>query len=178
MRLVRMRVTPTGIGAAFRIEGCFDFDDPCAQSFHHRLDDVIATDAQAPSRYLGRQMAVAEMPGDSNQVLRIVAANFRQRLRRRHDLDQPAIVEHQRIAAAQGRGMLQIEQELEPAGAGHRHPPPVPIVEIEHDRIGRRFNPAMLSANLRSTDHRKVSPNGRRDRVAKQNMLVALVEWI
>jgi hypothetical protein len=33
----------------------------------------------------------------------------------------------------------------------------VPIVEIEHDGIGRRLAPAMLPANLRGTDHRRIS---------------------
>lgn len=96
MRVARrcVRMAAGGIGAAFRIERRFDLDDPRAEPLHHRLDDVIATDAQAPPRDLGRQMAVAEMPADPNQVLRVVAADLRQRLRRRHDLDQPAIVEH------------------------------------------------------------------------------------
>jgi hypothetical protein len=33
----------------------------------------------------------------------------------------------------------------------------VPIVEIEHHRVGRRFDPTMLSADLRGTDHRTMS---------------------
>ena len=78
------------------------------------------------------------MPGDAHQMLRIVAANLDQRLGRRHHLDQPAVVQHQRVAAAQRHGVLEVEQEFEPARAGHRHPPPVPVVEIEHDGIGRR----------------------------------------
>ena len=44
-------------------------------------------------------MAVAEMPGDANQMLRIGATDFRQALRRCDHLDQTAILEHQRIAA-------------------------------------------------------------------------------
>ena len=93
------------------------------------------------------------MPGDPNQMLRIVAADLHQRLRRRHDLDQPAILEHQRVAAPQRDRVFQIEQEFKPARAGHHHPPPVTIVEIEHDGIGRRLAPAMMAANLRGADH-------------------------
>ena len=157
MRVARrgVRMTAGGIGAAFRIERRFDLEDPRAQSLHHRLDDVIAPDAQAPPRDLRRQMAVAEMPGDPNQVLRVVTADLRQRLRRRHHLDQPAIVKHQRVTAPQRDRVFQIEQERESARARHRHPPPVPIVEIEHDGIGRRLGPAMRPANLRGADHRR-----------------------
>ena len=88
-----------GIGAAFRIERRFDLDDPRAQPLHHRLDDVIAPYATAPFRDLRRQMAIAEMPGDPNQMLRVVAPDLNERLRCRDDFDQPTIVEHQCVAA-------------------------------------------------------------------------------
>jgi len=139
----RVCVATTVIGAPFGIEWRLDLDHARAQSLHHRLDDMVAPDTQAARRDLRRQMTVAEMPGDPNQVLRIGAANLGQRLRRRDDLDQPVIVEHQRIAAAQHGGIFQIQQEFKPARACHRHPPPMAIVEIEHDGIGRRLAPAM-----------------------------------
>ena len=148
-----MGMAAAGIGAAFGIERRLDLDHARAEPLHHRLDDVIAPDPQALGHDLRRQMAVAEMPGDPDQMMRIGAADLEQRLRRRDHLDQPAVVEHQRVAAAQRDRVFQIEQEFEPARAGHRHPPPVPVVEIEHDGIGRRLAPAMLAANLRRADH-------------------------
>jgi hypothetical protein len=93
------------------------------------------------------------MPGDPDQMQRIGPANLDQRLWRGHHLDQSAILQHQRIAAAQRHRVFQIEQELEAARARHRHPPPVTVVEIEHDGIGRRLGPAMLPANLGGADH-------------------------
>jgi hypothetical protein len=158
-----VRVATLGISATFGIEWRFDLDHARAQPLHHRLDDMIAPDTQAPRRDLGRQMAVAEMPGDPNQMLRIGAADLGQGLRRRDDLDQPVIVEHQRVAAAQHGGIFQIKQEFKPARPRHRHPPAMTIVEIEHDGIGRRLVPAMGAANLRGADHVAVFPfNGRR----------------
>jgi hypothetical protein len=159
----RVRVASFGIGAAFGIEWRFDLDHAGAQSLHHRLDDVIAPDPQAARGDLCRQMAVAEMPGDPNQMLRISAADLDQRLCRRDDLNQPVIVEHQRIAAPQHGGMFQIEQEFEPACAGHRHSPAMTIIEIEHNCIGRRLTPAMRAMNLRGADHMAGFPiNGHR----------------
>jgi hypothetical protein len=149
----RVCVATTLIGTTFGIEWRFDLDHARAQSLHHRLDDMVAPDTQAARRDLRRQMAVAEMPGDPNQMLRIGAAYLGQRLRCRDDLDQPVIVEHQRIAAAQHGGIFEIEQECKPAGARHRHPPAVAVVEIEHDRIGRWLAPAMRAANLCGADH-------------------------
>ena len=151
----RMGVTAR-VRATLGIERRLDLDDARAQPFHHRLDDVIAADAQAFRHDLGRQMAIAEMPGDPDQMQRIRTADFEQRLGGRHHLDQPAVFQHQRIAAAQRDGVLQIEQEFQPARPRHRHPPPVPVVEIEHDRIGRPLLPVMLAPDLRSADHASI----------------------
>ncbi len=99
-------------------------------------------------------MTVSEMPGDANQMLRIGAADFQKRLGCGDHLDQTAVLEHQSIAAAQGRRIVEIEQEFEPARAGHHHPPAMAVVEVEHDGIGRRFAPAMMLRNFCRADHR------------------------
>jgi hypothetical protein len=159
MRRMRMRGrlagmgVAAGIGAAFGIERRLDLDDARAQPRHHRLDDVVAPDPQALWHDLRRQMPVAEMPGDPDQMQGIGAPDFDQRLRCCNHLDQPAILQHQRIAAAQGDRVFEVEQKFQPARAGHRHPPPVPVVEIEHDGVGRCLRPAMLALNLRGADH-------------------------
>jgi hypothetical protein len=159
VRVVRMvmrftrSVRVAGVGATFRIERCFDLDDARAQPLHHRLDDVIAPDAQAPTCYLRRQMAIAKMPGHPNQMLRVAATDFHQRLWRRHDLNQPAILEHQRIPAPQRNRIFKVKQKCQAPRARHRHPPAVTVVEIKHNRIGWRFDPAILSANFDGTDH-------------------------
>jgi len=150
----RMGVTAR-VRAALGIERRLDLDDARAKPLHHRLDDVIAADAQAFRHDLGRQMAIAEMPGDADQMQRIGAADFDQRLGGGHHLDQPAVFEDQRIAAAQRDRVFEIEQELQPARPRHRHPPPVPVVEIEHDGIGRGVRPAMLAQDLCRADHRE-----------------------
>jgi hypothetical protein len=149
-----------GIGAALGIERRLDLDNACAQSLHHGFDDMIAPDPQAFAGDLRRQMAIAEMPGDPDQMVRIDAADLHQRLRRRDHLDQPVIVEHQRIATAQRHRVFEVEQEFKPSCARHRHPPPVPIVEIENDRIGRRLGPAVLSENFGGADHRNLRVDG------------------
>jgi hypothetical protein len=102
------------------------------------------------------------MPGDTNEMLRILAADFKKRLRRRDHLDQPAILEHQRIAAAQGRRILEIEQEFEAAGARHRHSAPVAVVEVENDGVRRRLAPAMMLRNLDRANHSRTSRPWRR----------------
>jgi hypothetical protein len=155
MRIICVRVA--GIGAAFGIERRFDLDQARAQPSHHRLDHMIAADAQSPLRDLGRQVPIAEVPGEANQMLRIAPPDFQKRFGRRHHLDQPAIFEHQRVAAPQGDRIFQIEQKFQPMRAPHHQPPTMAIIKIEHDAIGRRLAPAMLPPNFYGSDHRKMS---------------------
>lgn len=143
----------TGIGPAFRVERRFDDDDARAKATHHLLDDMIAPDAKALADDLRRQMAIAEMPGDAHQMMRIGAADLHQRLGRSDHLDQPSIFQHQRIAAAQRHRLFQVEQEFKSARAGHRHAPPMPVIETENHRIGGSLCPTPRWANLRRADH-------------------------
>ena len=85
-------------------------------------------------------MPVAEMPAQPHQMLRIGAANFDQRLGRRHHFDQASVFQHKRVTAAQGDGVFEIEQEDKSARAGHRHAPPMAIVVAEHHRVGGRVD--------------------------------------
>jgi hypothetical protein len=148
-----IRVALAVIGATFRIKRRFDFDDPRSQPLRHFLDHVVAPDAQRFGRNLCRQVTVAEMPGDADQMLRIGATDLQERLGRRNHLDQTAILEHQRIAAAQGRRTLEIEQEFESTRARHRHSSAMAVVEVEHDGIGRSLAPAMMLRNLDRAEH-------------------------
>ena len=156
VRVMGMTMRRAGVSTAFGIERRLDLDDAGAEPLHHRLDDVIPADAQPLRHQLRRQMAIAEMPGDPDQMMRVAALDLQQRLGRRHHLDQPPVLQHQRVAAAQGNGVFEVEQELEPARARHRHPPAVTVVEIEHDGIRRRFLPAMLSENFCRADHASI----------------------
>jgi hypothetical protein len=169
MRIICVRVA--GIGTAFGIERRFDLDQARAQPSQHCLDHVIAADAQSPLRDLRRQVPIAEVPGEAHQMLRIVSPDFQKRLGRRHHLDQPAVFEHQRVAAAQGDRIFQIEQEFQPTRALHHHPPTVAIVKIGHDAIGRSLAPAMLSANLCGSDHRKMSRDAGSRKASMQSFM-------
>lgn len=146
--IVTMRVAAVGVSAALGIERRLDLDDARTEAFYHGLDDMVAADAQALGHDLRRQMAIAEVPADANEVVRIAAADLQQRLGRRDHFDQPAVLQHQRVTAAQRDGILQVEQEFEAPRPRHRHAAAVPVVEIEHHRIRRRLREAVLSLNL------------------------------
>lgn len=151
--VIMRRVAATGIGAAFRIERRFNGDDARAEAPHHFFDDMIAPDAKALADDLGRQVAVAEMPRNAHQMEWIGATDLHQRLGRGHDLDQPAVFQHQRIAATQRHCFLEVQQKFKPARAGHRHAPTMPVVKAENHRIGGGLGPASRWTNLRRADH-------------------------
>ena len=98
MRAICMRVA--GIGAACGIERRFDLDEARAQSSHHLLNHMIAPDAQSPLRDLGRQVPVAEMPGQPHQPLRRIRPHLHQRLRRGAHQDDAALLQKQPVAVA------------------------------------------------------------------------------
>ena len=153
MVTVLMRMAAALIGAAFRIEWRLDFDHARAQSPHHGIDDVIPADSQSLGHDLRRQMPVAEMPGDADQMLWITSLDLEQRLGSRDHFNEPAVLQHQRIAAAERDGILQVEQEFESARPSHRHAAAMPVVEIEHDGVGRRVLPAVLRCDFCGADH-------------------------
>ena len=73
---------------------------------------MVAPDPQTLAYDLRWQVAIAEMPRDANQMKRIVTSNFDQWFWRGHDFDQTAILQHQRIAAAQRDRNFEVEQKL------------------------------------------------------------------
>ena len=152
--MVAMRMFGRGrIGAAFGIERRFDLDDLGAEALDHVLDHMIAADAQALGHELRRQMAIAEMPGDTHEMAGIGAADFDQRLGGGDHFDHAAVFQHQTVAAAQRDSLGKVEQEFQPMRARHRHAAAMAPVEIEHDGVGGLFRPAGLAEHLGGADH-------------------------
>ena len=151
--IVIMAAGGAHIGAAFRVERRFDRDHGRAESARHVLDHRIAADAQAPFRQLGRQVAIAEVPGDAGQRGGIGGADFGERLRRGDDLDDAAVLELQSVAGAQHHRFRQVEQEAEPAHAGHGEAAAIALVVIEHHRVDRLARPLSGGNDGMSVEH-------------------------
>lgn len=148
MRMHRLR-----IGPALGVESGLDSPDLPAEALHHRLDHVVAADAQLLPRDLNRQMPVAEMPGEAQQMLRAFRADLGQRLARAQDFHQAPILELQRVARAQGDRLRQIEQEIQAAHAFHGEAAAMAIIEIEHHGIGGIAAPISPGDDFRGADH-------------------------
>jgi hypothetical protein len=150
-------VATVRVGAALGIERRFDLDHERAETSCHCFDHVVAADAKPFAGNLCRQVAVSQMPGNANEMLRIAATNFSQRLRRCDYLDETAVFQHQRVAAAQRDRAFEVEQELKSARAGHCHPAPMTIIEAENDGVSRGLFPVVPALNVGRTDHAEYS---------------------
>ena len=152
--IVVVPVVAVGIGAALGVEGGGDVRHDRAEMVDHVLDDGVVADAQPVAEELGRQVAVAEVPGDTQQVDRRLRRDLAERFGRGIDGDDAAVLQHQPVAAPERHGLRQVEQEFQPTGSRHRHTPAVPLVVIEDDAVGRFPRPLAGGVYLGRADHR------------------------
>ena len=97
------------VSAACRLERFFDLPHGSAQTFQHGTNDVVAQDEDSLFLDLRRKMPVAQMPGKLDQVKTILRFDFEQLFIRRPDLDQVAVLHHQKIAMGKQHGFLQVQ---------------------------------------------------------------------
>ena len=109
--VVRGIMTGAGIGADLRVERRVAPGDPTAKPLDHRGDDMVGPDAQPVLQRLQRQMAVADMPGDAQQVGRGLGGDLDQRLGGGTNPNIAAIVEFEPVAIAHMLRPRQIEQK-------------------------------------------------------------------
>lgn len=150
---VIMGVMRFKVGPAFGIERRLDGAHLAAEALDHRVDDVIAADAQAAAGDLHGEVPVAEVPGEAQQVLGVFGADLAQRFGRADNLHEPPVLQLHRVARAQGDRRRQIEQEGQAADGFHRDAAAMPVVEIEHDGIGGLALPVASGDDIGGAQH-------------------------
>jgi len=128
------------IGAAFWLERSIDDGDGGAKAAHHFFQHRIAGDADAVGKQLGRDVTVAEVPGEAGQMVRVAGDDLGHRLLSRHHRNGAAIVQRQAIAMLQARGFLEIQQKHHIALPAHRDPAAVATVMRQHHAVSRPRN--------------------------------------
>ena len=108
-----------GIGATLRFERSVERDDLRAQALQQRLDRRIAFEPQPALQHLDRHMPVAEVPGKPRQRRKIRRAHLDQWFGLGHDLNESAVVEHQRVVGAQPHSFDKIELDAGAFNAEH-----------------------------------------------------------
>ena len=137
--MVVAMLTPLGVGAGFGVEGGFDDVDVAAEVFDHFLDDVVAADADLVADELHREVAVAEVPGDADELGVGMGVDFGERFGAGADADELAAVGLQGVAVAQAVGLGEIQQKVVAGGGLQADAAAVAAVEIDEDFGGGLF---------------------------------------
>lgn len=141
------------VGAAFRIEGGQHWHHTGAEPLQHVLDDMIVANAQPVAEELGRQMAVAEMPGDANEFGLAGGGDLEKTFGHRLDENQSPIFEFQGISVLHHGRFLEIEKEHGLADAPHDEAAAMAVVSFEGERVGGRSGPSAGGMDSGGSDH-------------------------
>lgn len=166
MVLVAMSVVPVRlggfIGTALRLEGRFDYLDGGAKATRHLLQHAVAGDADATREEFGGHVAVAQMPGEPRQMMRILRDDLRHwLLGRNHPHDAP-VFEREAVTILQPRRLDEVEQKRHVALAAHGDTAAVAPVMRQHHTVGGGGGiPAAGGKHSAGTDH-GTTPVGRR----------------
>lgn len=123
------------IGAALGLERTFDHAHGAALATDHLGEDMVVLDIDRVCRDFRRRVPVADMPGDTHQPQRVLGPHFEQALRSGLDQDEAAILELHRIAIAQDRRLVEIEQDLAPAIAFQRDAAAIAVLMVERQGL-------------------------------------------
>ena len=111
---------------------------PChgrAELDGHILNYMILADAQAILHQLGRQMAISQMPGHTDQMRQIIAADIGNRLVPGTYSNRRSIFQQQDVPIPQCFQLWQVKKEGCSAICLQLQPPPAAMIKIQCDRI-------------------------------------------
>jgi hypothetical protein len=150
-----MMVGRASIGADFRVEGGIEPGDMAAEPGYHIGDDVIRSNAQSLAGDLKRQVSVAEMPSDPQQVRPIDRLDFEKRLGGGANTKIPAGFELKTVAVDEVTRARQIEKKGLSRIGDEAHAAAMPVDVSEGHRTERRvFRPIALAVDRESSPHR------------------------
>lgn len=118
-----------------RLERTLDRRHRAALPAHELGDGRDVDDVERVGRHLGRDVVAAEMPGEAHQPQLVLGLDLQQALGCGLDLHEPAILQLQRIAVVQHRGLVEVDGELQAARRLHRQGAAAAILMAEAERI-------------------------------------------
>jgi hypothetical protein len=124
-------VCRAGVRAAFRLKRRMHSHKRCAKVLQHVLDHVIRPYAQSALTHLGCQVPIAEMPGESRELYRILVLDLDDRFWRSPHMQPPPVVELQTVSIGHGDRLRQIEKNLFAIVGSQANATPVTPIELE-----------------------------------------------
>jgi hypothetical protein len=160
MMMMVMTAGGAGIGAVFGIEWRFDRFDRGSEQLHHVFDHMIASYQNAVGQKHHRQMPIAQMPCDANEVRSRWRSYLSEGLLCCDDANAATIFQEQRIALTKPARAWQIEEEFEAAVPRHREAAPITAIEIERHLVVDETVTRTLRLTFDRAKH--VSPQNRK----------------
>ena len=96
------------------------------------LDDPVAAQQDAGAIDLCGEVPVADVPGQRDEVLRVMRANLHQLFRRRDDFRHAAILQHQQVALFEVNRLLEVDENVLAIGQHDALAPDVALIRIQH----------------------------------------------
>lgn len=124
------------VGAALGLEGAHHRGYGAALAASHLGEDVVLLDIQCVRRDLGRAVPVAHMVGHLQKAQGVLGPDFQKPLGRRLHLHEASILELHGVPVVQHRGLLEVEEEIEPSLTGQGNPASIPALVVERDGVG------------------------------------------
>jgi hypothetical protein len=130
-----MMVMAAFIGAGLGIERCLERRDRGAEAADHVRDHVVGADEDAAGEKLNREVAVAEVPGDTHERVGARGADIEQVFGPGNDADDAAPLEAKAIALAEAMGRREVDEEIGPGFGCENETTAMAAVEIDPHAI-------------------------------------------
>lgn len=156
------------IGTALGLERRGDEADLRAELLDQFDEHIVVADAERIGQKLRRRMAIAEMPRDARDDVRIGRAEFNKALRLAGHDDDIARLQLEAVAIDERRRFGEIDQEFAALGARQRATATAAIVEIEFNRVDHAARiKAAVGEGLGRSDHGGHVSNGLKARTVE-----------
>jgi hypothetical protein len=133
------------VRATFGLERSPSSHELGTKSLEHGFDHVIGSDAQDPMIDLGRQVPVAQMPGQSRELMQVRMPDFDHRLQGGAHFEPPAVLELQPIAIGHRDSLRELQENVLALIGRETQTPAVALLKLESEG-SRGLLPGPLAA--------------------------------
>jgi hypothetical protein len=148
MIFVMFVIMDVTISAAFGLKGNLQMGDLRTETTEHILDYVIWTDTKNFASNFSRQMAIAQMPGNTYELKRAFMSDFDDILRGGQNLYPPSVFKLQTIPIGHRNGLRKIEENVVALIRGQAKATAMASLKIKSERPCRLFLRPLSSGQM------------------------------
>jgi len=146
MVMVIMRMAAR-ISTAQRTENCRYIRDCCTKPLKHSLYDMVAKNEDTITLDLGREVTVADMPGEFGNMQRITPADFVKFLACGADFNLASVIEDKPVTVFQHHRLCEIDEYLLAAFQNNGFAPQMTFITFENGMARRHGIDHLIRTN-------------------------------